>query len=63
MEKMTMTVNEMAMALGIGKNVAYELIKKGRVPALKIGRQIRIPKKSFDDWLIGEAQANNIMNF
>ena len=31
MEKMTMTVPEMAQSLGIGRNVAYALIKNGRV--------------------------------
>lgn len=51
MEKMTMTVIEMAQCLDIGKNMAYELVKTGHVPYLKIGRQIRIPKKAFNDWL------------
>ncbi|SCM82579.1 Excisionase family DNA binding domain-containing protein (fragment) [uncultured Sporomusa sp.] len=54
MERMTMTVVEMASCLGIGRNVAYDLVKEGRVPALKIGRQIRIPKKAFEKWLLDE---------
>lgn len=55
MEKLTMTVEEMAECLGIGRNGAYNLVKKGRVPALKIGRQIRIPKAAFVAWLAVEA--------
>ena len=55
MEKMTMTVSEMAGCLGIGLNRAYELVKSGRIPNLKIGRQIRIPRKAFYEWLIMES--------
>lgn len=63
MEKVTMTVQEMAECLGIGRNVAYELVKNGRVPFLKIGRQIRIPKRAFDAWLANEASADKAVNF
>ena len=63
MEKMTMTVQEMAQCLGIGRNMAYELVKNGRVPFLKIGRQIRIPKRAFDAWLANEASADKAVNF
>lgn len=63
MEKVTMTVQEMAECLGIGRNMAYELVKNGRVPFLKIGRQIRIPKRAFDAWLANEASADKAVNF
>ena len=62
MEKVTMTVLEMAQSLGIGRNMAYELIKNGRVPFLKIGRQIRIPKKAFDAWLANEASVDKAVS-
>lgn len=58
MEKATLTVIEMANALGIGKNMAYELVKQGGVPSLRLGRQIRIPKKAFNDWLIAKTIQN-----
>lgn len=54
MECMTMSVIEMANSLGIGRNVAYNLVKNGRIPSIKIGRQIRIPKKAFEKWLLDE---------
>lgn len=63
MEKVTMTVQEMAECLGIGRNMAYELVKNGRVPFLKIGRQIRIPKRAFAAWLANEASAEKAVNF
>ncbi|MDA8335452.1 MAG: helix-turn-helix domain-containing protein [Peptococcaceae bacterium] len=35
----TMTIHEAAKALGIGLNLAYELAKKGEIPARRLGRR------------------------
>ena len=53
-EKATMTVKEMAEYLGIGKASAYRLIREGQVPALKIGRQFRIPIACIDEWVMDQ---------
>lgn len=37
-----MTVAEVAAYLRIGRTTAYELIKNGKIPSVKIGRQIRV---------------------
>lgn len=52
-EKRTYTVCEMQDILGIGKNAAYDLIKKGCFKVVRVGGSIRISKKSFDEWLDG----------
>jgi excisionase family DNA binding protein len=38
------SVPDLCRALGISRNTAYELIRTGQVRALKVGRQIRIPR-------------------
>ncbi len=55
MEKATFTVEETAGYLGIGRNKAYELVSLGIIPHLKLGKQIRIPKVSLDEWITAEA--------
>ncbi len=40
----TLTVHELTRILGIGKNTAYGLIRSGVISAVRIGRQIRIPR-------------------
>ena len=40
------TVGELAKMLKIGRNTAYELVRAGIVPSVKIGRQIRISKQA-----------------
>ena len=37
--------------LGIGRNSAYNLVKSGVFHSVRIGGNIRISKKSFDEWL------------
>jgi len=51
MEKLVYTVREIAKILGIGINSAYDLIHQNKVPYIKLGRKIRIPKRAFEAWL------------
>ena len=50
-EKRTYTVFEIQDILGISLPTAYGLIKKNLFHTVKVGRHIRISKKSFDAWL------------
>lgn len=52
-ERLAYTVTETADALGIGRTVAYDLIRRGELPHIRIGRSIRIPRASLDAWLQG----------
>ncbi len=54
-ERLTITVKELAQLLGLGVNKAYTLVKEGRIPSIRIGRQIRISKKALNDWLDRES--------
>lgn len=50
-EKRAYTVSDIQDILSIGKNAAYDLVNSGKFKVLKIGKSIRIPKKSFDEWM------------
>lgn len=50
-EKRIYTVDEIQDILGIGRNSVYNLVKSGVFHSVRIGGNIRISKKSFDDWL------------
>lgn len=39
-----LTVPEVAIFLGIGRNRAYDLIRSGQMEALRIGRKLRVPR-------------------
>jgi excisionase family DNA binding protein len=50
-----MTVDEAAEFLRIGRNQLYEAIGRGDVPALRIGRTIRLSRRALVRVLGGQA--------
>lgn len=48
---LTLSVPEMATALGISRAGAYELVRTEGFPALKIGSRIVIPKDELREWV------------
>ncbi|MEH2950892.1 helix-turn-helix domain-containing protein [Sporofaciens sp. JLR.KK001] len=47
----TYSVQEIAVILGISKKLAYKLCEENCFISKRIGRIIRINKRSFEDWL------------
>ena len=57
MNKLAISVDEMAQMLGISRPVAYNLIKKEGFPSIKIGqRRILIPVEALKKWLNEESR-------
>ncbi len=40
---LTLTVEQAAKVLGIGRSTAYELVHTGAIPSLRLGRRIVVP--------------------
>jgi excisionase family DNA binding protein len=51
-----LTVPEAAKLLRISRNLAYELVARNEIPAIRLGRVIRVPKHGLTEWL--ERQMN-----
>ena len=49
----TLRVEELMPILGIGRNIAYELVRSGRLRSIRVGRQVRIPKNALIEFLEG----------
>lgn len=45
---MTLTVPEAAERLGISRAFAYELVARGEIPFLRLGRRIVIPRRALE---------------
>jgi excisionase family DNA binding protein len=43
-KRLCITVPEAAEMLGISRNFAYELVKRGELPSIKFGKRKLIPK-------------------
>jgi excisionase family DNA binding protein len=50
-ERLTLTVEETARLLGISRGAAYEAVRRGELPSLRIGRRILIPRSRLADLL------------
>jgi len=43
-QRLTMSVEEAANALGISRTFAYEAVARGEIPCIRIGRRILVPR-------------------
>ncbi|SHK43787.1 helix-turn-helix transcriptional regulator [Desulforamulus aeronauticus] len=50
MEEISLTPEEVAARLKITKNTVYELIKRGELPAYRVGRKIRVDLKDIENY-------------
>jgi excisionase family DNA binding protein len=53
-EPLVLTVPEAAGLLSVGRNHIYSLIADGRLPAIRLGRAIRVPRRAVEQ-LIADA--------
>lgn len=55
-ERLTMSVEEASEALGISRSLAYELVRRGELPSLRLRRRIVVPVRALVD-LVNHARA------
>jgi excisionase family DNA binding protein len=52
-DRLTMTVSEAAAVLGISRALAYELVARDEIPAIRLGHRIVVPTKRLEDFVLG----------
>jgi len=50
-EKLTFTVEEAGKLLGISRALAYEMARTRKLPTLRFGKRLVVPKKAVQDML------------
>lgn len=59
-ERVTISVDEAAAMLGISRTSAYEYVRTGQLPAIRMGRRLLVPVKAINnllDGLVGDRTA------
>ena len=57
--RLVLTVTEAAGALGISRTHAYELVARGELPSLRLGRRIVVPRRGLERLLDGGADGSH----
>ena len=58
-QPLALSVSDAAKRLGIGRNSAYEAIKRGELPHLKVGRRVLIPVAALEALLARGTASQN----
>ncbi len=49
--RLALTVEEAGQLLGISRTLAYGLVARGELPAVRLGRRIVVPRKALEELL------------
>lgn len=58
-DRLTLTVEEAAVTLGISRASAYEAVHHGQIPCIRIGRRILVPRIALDRLLSAAGGVGN----
>ena len=53
------SVEEAAIQLGIGRSLAYELVKEGKLRSVRAGHRVLVSVAALEEFLSGESSADN----
>lgn len=52
-DRLTVTVDEAAVLLGISRTMAFQAVRSGEIPAIRVRRRILVPVARLNDLLRG----------
>jgi len=52
----TLSIEQAARVIGISRGLMYELAREGRVPVLRLGRRLLVPRAALDNYLANPPQ-------
>ena len=53
-QRLVMSVPEAAEALGISRAHAYEMVARGDLPSVRLGRRVLVPRRALERLVEGE---------
>jgi excisionase family DNA binding protein len=56
--RLALSVEEAGELLGISRGLAYELVRKGELPSLRLGRRLIVPLAALESMLADNQTAN-----
>jgi excisionase family DNA binding protein len=54
-EPLVYTIEQVAQMLGVGRSTAYDAVRRGELPVVRLGSRLLVPKARLDQMLTGAA--------
>ncbi len=51
LEPLLLKANEVGKLLGLGRSKVFAMVAAGQLPALRIGRSVRVPREALERWI------------
>ncbi len=56
-DRLLLRPREVAVATGLSRSMVYELIGRGELPAIRVGKSVRVPVAALQQWIRDQATA------
>lgn len=56
-QPMLLTIPEAARMIGLGRSKTYELVTRGELRVVRIGRAVRLPRTAVENWVAEQVAA------
>jgi excisionase family DNA binding protein len=61
-ERLTLNIEEVAKLLGLGRTTTYELARAGRIPSMRLGRRLLVPRAALVRFLDAQSSGTGNQN-
>ena len=59
-DRLTLSIEEAAALLGISRALAYDLVRRGELPQLRLGRRIVVPRRALENLIDDGTEPNGV---
>jgi excisionase family DNA binding protein len=59
-DRLLLRVEEAARLLSIGTTLTYELVGRGVLPHVRLGRAVRVPRAALEEWIASNTRGSTV---
>lgn len=59
--RLAVRVSEAAQMLSVSRSKAYELVRSGELPSIRVGKVVRVPIEGLEAWVRRQAEEREVL--